>query len=178
MGYIKRTTPDMHNIVILYDTHENYPWQLPIPWKMKRRHLQTGDYTIEGYEHLIAIEKKSGISELLTDLSGRDRVRFEKTLLRMSAFPFKCIVIEDDYSAASLAFDLLKKKSKGKARVTPASLQCFLAKMMFQYGIPVFFIGPPDMRSRNDMTLVWLFKIACEQAFNYKGKRHASKKKT
>jgi len=169
MRYIKPKTPSLRDIVILYDDREKQPWKFQI-FPMKRKRLKTGDYTIEGFEDLIAIEKKSGILELLTNLSGQDRIRFEKTLLRLSKFPFKALVVEDDFTSAPQALKILQRKSGRIVKVNMTSLNCWLAKITMQYGIPVLFIGPPDMR-KDDMVLVWLFKIAHEYALNYTGRR-------
>ena len=159
----------MKDLVILVDDREKQPWDLSIPLKMERKRLAVGDYTIKGYEKLIAIEKKSGIQELLGNLSGKDRIRFEKFLVRLSKVPFCCLVIEDDYTQAPYALKVLQKKSGGICKVNLTSLNCWLAKITFQYGIPVLFIGPPDMR--DDMILIWLFKAAYECASNYKESR-------
>lgn len=167
--YLKpKTPPPLRDLKIFWDSNEKKGrWELPLPFKMERKRLETGDYTIEGYENLIAIERKSGLLEVFGNLAGSDRVRFENTLLRMSKFPFKAIVIEDEYSNLTRALAILKKKSHGKARVDQASMDCWLNKISIQYGIPVHFIGP----HHDGKFLVWMFKIAYLQAFNYKGGR-------
>jgi len=53
-----------------------------------------GDYSLEGGEHLIRIERKS-----LPDLvrcCGSDRERFERELRRLSAYPLAALLIEAD----------------------------------------------------------------------------------
>jgi DNA excision repair protein ERCC-4 len=61
------------------------------------RTLSTGDYSIEGFESQIAIERKS-LSDLYSTLaSGRDR--FERELLRLSEFRVAHIVVESDWVA-------------------------------------------------------------------------------
>lgn len=176
MRCIKRKVPSISDIVILYDDRERKPWVFPMPWPMKRKRLPAGDYTIEGYEDLIAIEKKSGLLELFGNLTGKDRVRFEKALLKLSKVPFNVLVIEDDYSNYEAEFRQLKHNSKGRCMVNKSSLDCWLSKIAIEYSIPVLFIGKPPIgvraiEERNGI-LTWLVKIAYEQAINYKGPRH------
>lgn len=64
----------------------------------ERSGLPTGDYSIQGHESSIAIERKS-----LTDLygtlgSGRDR--FERELDRLSKFQVAHVVVESDWMTA------------------------------------------------------------------------------
>ena len=60
--------------------------------KTVRRTLKTGDYSIEGWEDCVAVERKS-----LTDLYGtlgRGRSRFEREAARMAEMEYVAIVIE------------------------------------------------------------------------------------
>lgn len=59
------------------------------------RHLKTGDYTIDGMEDRISIERKAK-ADLFGTL-GRGRARFERELERLSAMEFAAIVIECDW---------------------------------------------------------------------------------
>jgi hypothetical protein len=54
--------------------------------------MKTGDYTVEGYESEIAIERKS-LDDLATCLSG-DCGRFQRQLERLRAFKYRAVVIE------------------------------------------------------------------------------------
>ena len=59
------------------------------------RHLETGDYSIEGLENEITIERKSLIDAYRT--FGKERRRFEAELRRMTEFKFAAVVIEADW---------------------------------------------------------------------------------
>ena len=56
---------------VLMDDREKKAWDLP--YKVERKRLKTGDYTVKGFEDKIAIEKKSGLVELLNDLTAKYR---------------------------------------------------------------------------------------------------------
>ena len=57
------------------------------------RKLDTGDYSIEGLEDKVCIERKGRISELAINL-GKDKHRFMREIKRMKEFPFKFLVLE------------------------------------------------------------------------------------
>lgn len=58
--------------------------------------LASGDYSLDGYEEQVAIERKS-LADAFTSF-GRERRRFERELLRLSSFRYAAVVIEADWS--------------------------------------------------------------------------------
>jgi ERCC4-type nuclease len=70
-------------------------YNLPLVVPTVTRALPVGDYSLDGYEHLVAIERKS-LSDLYSTLSqGRDR--FERELERSRTLDFFALVIESSY---------------------------------------------------------------------------------
>jgi DNA excision repair protein ERCC-4 len=67
----------------------------PLIIKTKRMTLKTGDYSIEGLEEEVSIERKE-LGDFLNCV-GSDRERFEKQLNRLNALRFSAIVIEADW---------------------------------------------------------------------------------
>lgn len=59
-------------------------------------HLETGDYTLEGYAHRVAVERKS-LEDLYCTL-GQNRDRFEAELRRLNGLDFACVVVESEWS--------------------------------------------------------------------------------
>ena len=57
------------------------------------RKLDTGDYSIEGLEDKVCIERKGRISELAINL-GKDKHRFMHEIERMKDFEFRFLVLE------------------------------------------------------------------------------------
>lgn len=85
----RRTTTQTPTIVI--DTRERKPWEFgDLP--TSRARLHTGDYSVAGLTHLIAVERKS-LSDLVT-CTGRERQRFKRELQRLRAHRFYLLVIE------------------------------------------------------------------------------------
>lgn len=81
-------------MIILQDTREQTPWDFTFyGHEQKVKGLKTGDYTIEGYEHLCCIERKRTTGEIAVNL-GSKREPFMKEMARMQEFQHKFIVCE------------------------------------------------------------------------------------
>ena len=82
---------------IIIDTREQNPFTFsrikPRP-EIIYRGLQTGDYSIDGYESRIVIERKS-LVDLFSSV-GRGRDRLEREFERMSSYDYAALVIEGD----------------------------------------------------------------------------------
>lgn len=101
---------------VLHDTREQAPWTFSGIAADARQHnrqiavqvrpatLTTGDYTIEGYEQKLAIERKS-LEDLYGTL-GAGRERFEAEHYRMAeivrAGGFCCVIVESSLQQALL----------------------------------------------------------------------------
>lgn len=57
------------------------------------RKLDTGDYSLEGLEDKVCIERKGRVSELAINL-GKDKQRFMREIERMKDFEFKFLILE------------------------------------------------------------------------------------
>lgn len=79
------------NVTAIYDSREKIFTNLS-PLKMEPGTLATGDFSVKGLEHLIAIERKS-LPDLVMCV-GRERERFEKEIQRLLAYQVRAIVVE------------------------------------------------------------------------------------
>lgn len=94
------------DFAIVVDTREQLPWTFqglfsdtsarggrrPIVVDQRVATLQQGDYSLVGFEHLVAIERKS-LPDLFGTL-GQGRDRFERELTRLAELDRAAIVIE------------------------------------------------------------------------------------
>ena len=84
----------------IVDTREQLP--LDLRWRdgqflmTKRGTLKTADYSVEGLEDKIAIERKS-LQDLIGCI-GKGRERFERCLDRMRSFDVRAVVVEGSWS--------------------------------------------------------------------------------
>ena len=88
--------PTLH---IVIDTREQLPYKftdMPKGWKVAtvRKKLDTGDYSLKGYEDKFCIERKS-LSDLFGTIGNKiRRARFSHQLIRMRVMPRSCVVVE------------------------------------------------------------------------------------
>jgi ERCC4-type nuclease len=74
--------------------------------------LPTGDYSIVGLEHVIAIERKS--AEDMLACIGRERERFDREIQRLLAYPCRAIVVE-------AGWQYFERGEFGRSEVKPAA---------------------------------------------------------
>lgn len=87
---------DPSNVIAIIDSREQTPLDLE-PLTTITSTLPTGDYSIRGLEHVVAIERKS--LDDLVGCVGRDRERFDREVQRLLAFPVRILVIESSWEA-------------------------------------------------------------------------------
>jgi len=159
MRYLKKKKIPKQ-FIILVDDREKKAWDLP--YKVEKNRLKVGDYSIKGFEDIVAIEKKSGLPELLNDLANGYRPTFERFLKRLSEYPVKVIVVEDTLSELSVSRALMyvKKKSRGKSRLTSRTIYYWCSDIALKYNIPIIFIG----KKAKFEILPEIFRAAYEKA--------------
>lgn len=83
---------------IICDSREKIPWCFSFTnMEIKIQCLKTGDYTIEGYENIVIIDRKKSVDEIAANLNKKTKngfKRFEKELIRMLAFEHAYIICE------------------------------------------------------------------------------------
>lgn len=79
------------DVPAIVDTREQLPLNLS-PLRVELGTLATGDYSVRGLEHVIAIERKS--AEDMLACIGRERDRFDREIQRLLAYPVRAIVVE------------------------------------------------------------------------------------
>lgn len=121
---------------ILIDTREQLPYYFQTP--AIRGTLATGDYSLSGAEHLIAIERKT-LPDLISCLCN-GRQRFERELHRGKTLDYFAIIIE-----ATLT-DIISGSYRSK--MTPkAAIQSLLA-FSVRYRLPIFFAESREYGAR------------------------------
>jgi len=118
--------------VIKIDSREQKPlWN--IGSKVVYGKLDTGDYSIEGYENKIAIERKSLID--LFGTLGSGHARFKKELGRALKLDYFAIVVEGSYSSCENKDFDNSCCSKMKGDVVTS----ILFTIHIKYKVPIFF---------------------------------------
>ncbi len=109
-------------MIVIVDTREQTPFDFSrFPdVEVTRAALPTGDYSLAGFTHLVAVERKNGIDELVSCLS-HERERFEAELARSRAFERFYVVIEGTFADVLSA----RYRSKMMPKAVIASIAAF-----------------------------------------------------
>jgi len=143
-----------HPPAIVIDTREQTPFTFAnLP--MVTGTLDTGDYSIVGLTHLVAVERKS-LPDLLACV-GRERDRFVRALQRLSAYPYRLLVIEA--TAAQI------EAGDWRGKIVPAHVMGALASWSAKWCLPVWLGGTHDACGR--YVERWLFQAARHVAETY-----------
>jgi DNA excision repair protein ERCC-4 len=116
--------------VIVVDTREQEAFSFSGERIAVKRHaLPAGDYSLEGFEDRIAVERKTLDDFVNTVIRGRER--FRRELERLQSYEAACVVVEADMN------DVIA--GHYHSGVHPASILGALSSILVDYGIPVFF---------------------------------------
>lgn len=94
--------------------------------------LQTGDYSLAGLEHLVAIERKS-VSDLIGVLYGQGRERFERELVRAKGLDAFAVIVEGSWQELA--------RGEYRSQVLPHAVCQSVAAFTARLGIPFWFAG-------------------------------------
>lgn len=102
--------------------------------------LDTGDYSIEGLETLLCIERKKTVSEFAINVAEK---RFKDSLERMKSYQYRFVIMEFTINDV-LKFPIgsgIPKSKWDKMRITPQYIMYFISQIQVLYGIDVIFAG-------------------------------------
>lgn len=137
---------------IIIDTREQIPWEFGYHDTAKHK-LDTGDYSIQGFENIIAIERKKSVSELATNLSES---RFKDVLQRLSTIKHPYMIFEFDLDEVydfPIGSDI-PKKMWDKLRISGNYIVKRLIEIQLQYNIQVVFCGDANNAERFAVSLM------------------------
>ena len=136
---------DAGSFTIIIDTREQTPWTFEA--ETVRATLHTGDYSVQGLEHSVAIERKS-LADLVGSLTaGRDR--FLRECDRLMSYRYKAIVVEGTVE------DVWGKAYR--STVSPKSVLASTLAITCDRGVPVVWSGN---RTHAQRSAEWLLKRA------------------
>jgi DNA excision repair protein ERCC-4 len=136
----------MENLTLIVDSREQQALQFK-NFPSEVRGLRTGDYSLNGFEDVFTVERKS-ISDLIGSLTaGRDR--FFRELDRMQSYQFKRLLIvgtRSDIEAGNY-----------RSNATPKSIIAGLAVIECRHGVPITFCSTPEEAARTVETWAYYF---------------------
>lgn len=142
----------MDPFTIIIDTREQTPWEFGYHDTAKQK-LDTGDYSMVGFENIVAVERKKSVSELATNLSES---RFEDVLDRLSSIKHPYMIFEfdiDDVYAFPVGSDI-PKRMWDKLRISGNYIIKRLIEIQLKYNIQVIFCGDASNAERFTVSLM------------------------
>ena len=125
---MSRSSPGAATIII--DTREQEPYSFDSRLVAAvRRALPAGDYSVEGLEDRVAVERKALDDFVSTVIYARQRFRNE--LRALAGYRAACVVVEAGVT------DVLLKRYRGEAH--PNAVLGNALSIILDYHIPVFF---------------------------------------
>ena len=118
---------DTNDAVIVIDSREKLPYSIDLPSITKK--LEAGDYSVEGLERRVAVERKSLDDFVSTVIWDRDR--FFKELRKLAEYDFACVVVEADLT------DIVQGRYRSEAH--PRSVLGMTLSIIADFEVPVFF---------------------------------------
>lgn len=127
---------------VIIDTREQQPWAFK-EHAVANRKLDTGDYSIEGLEHLLCIERKKSASEFANNIVES---RFKDVVMRMSQLKYSFLLLEFDLEDLLIypIGSTVPKRMWDKIRITPAFLLKNILELQLKHNIIVYFCGDSD----------------------------------
>lgn len=117
-------------VTLIVDTREQEEYSFdPRLVATVRRALPAGDYSIEGLEDRVAVERKTLDDFVSTVIHSR--ARFREELRKLAGYRAACVVVE-----AGL-IDVLQKRYRGGAH--PNAVLGNALSLILDYRVPVFF---------------------------------------
>lgn len=137
---------------IIVDTREQIPWEFGHHTTSKKK-LDTGDYSIEGMENILAIERKMSVSEIATNITEN---RFKNVLERLSKIPHSYLIMEfdiEDIYTFPVGSDI-PKRLWDKLRVKGFYIMKVLLEASLNYNIQLLFCGDSENAERTAVSLM------------------------
>jgi DNA excision repair protein ERCC-4 len=117
---------------IVIDTREQAPWDFDCP--TVRRKLDAGDYSVDGLEDVVAVERKS-LKDFVSTVI-HDFPRFAAELEQLAGHEAACVVVEAELD------DVLRGRAADDLRgAAPESVLGAAVHITLRYGVPVFWCG-------------------------------------
>lgn len=137
---------------IIVDTREQTPWEFGFHNTAKRK-LDTGDYSMEGFESLFTIERKRSVSEIANNLSES---RFKDVLERLGKIPHSFMIMEfslEEVYQFPIGSDV-PKKMWDKLRISGNYIVKCLIEAQLNYNIHVLFCDDAENAERVAVSLM------------------------
>jgi ERCC4-type nuclease len=131
-----------NDFTIIVDTREQQPWSFDHYVKANKK-LDTGDYSIEGLEHVLAIERKKSVCELANNITES---RFKDVVKRLSEIKHSFVLLEFDLEDILIypVGSSLPRRLWDKIKISPSFIMKHILELQLYHNIKVVFCGDAD----------------------------------
>lgn len=123
---------------VIIDTREQKPWFFA---DAETKGLKTGDYSLEGYEDILSIERKGSTGEFAGNIVGP---RFDRELSRLNEYKYAFIILEftsDNIMEYPLGSGI-PNRFHGKLKITGKFIMAKICEYMVRFpNIHIIFAG-------------------------------------
>jgi len=127
------------DFTIIIDTREQQPWRFE-QYVTANRKLDTGDYSIEGLEDILCIERKKSVCEIANNITES---RFIDVVERMSVYKYAFLLLEFNLEQV-LNYPVgsnLPRKLWDKVKISPAFIVKHILELQLNHNIKIIFCG-------------------------------------
>lgn len=130
------------DFTIIIDTREQQPWVFN-HYVTANKKLDTGDYSIEGLESLLAIERKKSVSEFANNITES---RFKDVIERLQNIKYSFLLLEFDLEDILIypVGSNVPKRMWDKIKISPAFIMKHILELQINHNIKVIFCGDSD----------------------------------
>jgi len=148
-------------ISVIVDTKEKQPWTFDNDTQnisTKSHKLKTGDYSIEGLEEVLCIERKKSVAEFAQNIT---QARFENELIRMEQYKYRFIILEFDLRHIDDFPANLPLKVRQKIKITSSYIMRRISEIQIHNQIDVI---PCSNRTYAEFVATNIIKRVYEQS--------------
>lgn len=131
-----------NDFTIIIDTREQQPWSFE-HYVTANKKLDTGDYSIEGLENILAIERKKSVSEFANNITES---RFKDVVDRLRNIKYSFLLLEFDLDDVLIypVGSNVPKRMWDKIKISPSFIMKHLLELQLYHNIKVVFCGDSD----------------------------------
>jgi ERCC4-type nuclease len=134
------------DFTIIVDTREQQPWSFDHYSKANIK-LDAGDYSIQGLQHLLGIERKKSVNEIANNIT---EPRFKDAIARLAELKYSFLLLEFDIENI-LNYPIgsnLPKRLWDKVKISPSFLMKHVLDWQLVHNINVIFCGDSSSAER------------------------------
>ncbi len=127
------------DFTIIVDTREQQPWTFE-NHAVSNRKLDTGDYSIDGLENILGIERKKSISEFANNITES---RYQDVVSRLSQLKYSFLLLEFNLEDVFIypIGSTVPKRMWSKIKISPAFIIKNILELELSHNIKVMFCG-------------------------------------